>query len=411
MIKHNYTLFKNVEKFTKVYDNLERLDKLQNNLAIGNSLVNSEKNIRKIRQNFDKFQNSKNIEQIERLVSDTSKIRQPSYVPSLSHIISIHNNLLSHSYFPFDDRYRQRINNYLNSFPLNNWYSIQKAELPMSVVQSNHSHFLNNILNGNKKSMLNINTPALIKPYTIPNTKLFTVMYSNYIDVINSFNLKTKAFKCINKLQEYDWMFPIEKLSDEEFMNQIINLSENEIESFMLNYYQKNEFQMIKKNLKEIMNNMDSLDDYRKQGNINNLLFVLNTFSKDPSNFTPHFSNLLGIIEYLNLIGNDFKAFRNTKECNNPKAINRKYFKYENIHLQNHFKSNDKRIINKYYLLSYNAYPIALDLYENFDENDGEKLNRNTIQHGKADFEEFSIKDFITLIALCNAFSVLASYK
>lgn len=194
--------------------------------------------------------------------------------------------------------------------------------------------YKNNFFTCNRSVSIFNNTQLKIAPDLNDSTKeLFNIIHKTYIKVKNS---KKKYIPCINKLQNHNWMFPIDQLLNTNLINEINNLPDDKIESFMLDYYSKDEFYFVKETFRDILKNLNGTSDKRKQGYMKMIFQMLKAFKRDSDNFILCIPCLFVIIEHLTLITDDYKSYQKNKK-NHKKNVNYRYFNDKHIEIQGTF--------------------------------------------------------------------------
>jgi hypothetical protein len=300
------------------------------------------------------------------------------------------------------------MNNYTNPFTASNdWYKYNPIQRKLNIDNQLKKQLLlkNNIASNslnNLKNQLTINPPLqnVISPSiyrTINNIKT----KSNLMNILSeSFNIVQNIrnkfpltytiplyIRSIFRLTDNDWVIPHEKIHDDIFHHQILEMSDSKIDEFMQNYFAKNNFRKLNRLFDLIINNLRKLNNPKKIGFINMIKKIKKLFKLSPDSYMVLVPNLFSLLEFINLQTTYFKAFK--KNNKKKQIINYKYF-----------ESN----LSTYYIINYNLFCIGADFYKSFNNADNQTLNRNLIQHGKYDPSNIKLNDFIKLVLLCNGF-------
>ncbi|MCX8743791.1 hypothetical protein J3U50_07270 [Lactobacillus sp. B3795] len=240
----------------------------------------------------------------------------------------------------------------------------------------NKNIFLVNNDNLSKKSQEIETNSTLINKLSIQESK-----------IVLSSELDHEDSKIIEILGENCWVLPKELINDVDFYKLILSKNNKDIDNFILNYFENNHYDMLNTYFTEIKENILKMKSQLSSEYHDFASTIINTFHKDHSSLKVLIPSLFVLLEFINSTGKKYKPF-------DSKTSGKAFY-------------NDGAKENKRHV-KYSMYLVGVNVYLNFDEykKHGEKnLNRNVIQHGKANTSKLGIVDFIKLSILCNAFS------
>ena len=204
---------------------------------------------------------------------------------------------------------------------------------------------------------------------------------------ILSSELDDETLKIIKILSENCWVLPKELINDVDFYKLILSKNNKTIDNFILNYFENNGYDMLNTYFTETKENILKMKSQLASDYHNFASTIIDTFHKDHSSLIVLIPSLFVLLEFINSTGRKYKPF-------DSKTSGKAFYK-------NGANENNSQI-------KYSMYLVGVNAYLNFNEykNNGEKnINRNVIQHGKANPSKLGVIDFIKLSILCNAFS------
>lgn len=265
--------------------------------------------------------------------------------------------------------------------------------VPNIIYHSNNSKTMNSYINFENKRINSLSNPILNLDTNNQKLSALTTKLSQSFIILqkrlnNTLEVPNKILAYF-RLSSLDWPIPMSFSLPKKFLNNISEMTDEEVNSYMINKLKKDNYRLLKNEMNMLINAMNDLDFQEHLAFKKQVKKIKDCFDYDTESIICFAPTLFSLLEYLNLNG---KYFPRLKSSN---IVNHHFF--ENV-------TNNISITRESML-----FVICEKLYKTIKNEkydfDSYGLNRHMVEHGFLSPQKISIKEFAQLIMICNGFA------
>lgn len=270
---------------------------------------------------------------------------------------------------------------------------LHNSIVPNIIYHSDNRMAIQSYMNFENRRINSLSNPILSLDTTNQQLSALTTKLSQSFIILqkrlnNSLDVPNEILAYF-RLSSLDWPIPMSFSLPKKFLNNISKMTDEEVNSYMINKLKKDNYRLLKDEMNMLINAMNDLDFKEHLAFKKQVKKIKDCFDHDTESIICFAPTLFSLLEYLNLNGKYFPSLKNSN------IVNHHFF--ENV-------TNNISITRESML-----FVICEKLYKTIKNEkydfDSYGLNRHMVEHGFLSPQKISIKEFAQLIIICNGFA------
>lgn len=191
---------------------------------------------------------------------------------------------------------------------------------PSTIYYSNVSNSISSYINFENQKMNSLRNPILNfatnnQQLSALTTKLSQSFYILQNELKKSLNVPNKTLAYF-KLSSLNWPIPMSFSLSKNFIDNISEMTDEEVNSYMINKLKKNDYCLLKKEMNMLINSLNDLDFKEHLAFKKQVKKIKDCFDYDTESIICFAPTLFSLLEYLNLNGKYFPRLKSSNIVN-----------------------------------------------------------------------------------------------